>query len=58
MLHAGSSARSVKITGYSRENDSLWLNTKTKVAQLVEHRVVMREVVSSTPAGRTLRVLK
>ena len=24
------------------------------VAQLVEHRVVMREVVSSTPAGPTL----
>ena len=28
------------------------------VAQLVECRVVMREVVSSTPAGPTLRVLK
>ena len=28
------------------------------VAQLVEHRDVMREVVSSTPAGPTLRVLK
>ena len=28
------------------------------VAQLIEHRVVMREVVSSTPAGPTLRVLK
>ena len=28
------------------------------VAQLVEHRVVVREVVSSTPAGPTLRVLK
>ena len=28
------------------------------VAQLFEHRVVVREVVSSTPAGPTLRVLK
>ena len=28
------------------------------VAQLVEHQVVMREVVSSTPAGPTLRVSK
>ena len=28
------------------------------VAQLVEHRVVVREVVSSTPARPTLRVLK
>ena len=27
-------------------------------AQLVEHRAAMREVVSSTPAGPTLRVLK
>ena len=26
--------------------------------QLVEHRIIMREVVSSTPAGPTLRVLK
>ena len=31
---------------------------RAPVAQLVEHRVVMREVVSSTPAGPTLRVLK
>ena len=30
----------------------------SRVAQLVEHRVVMREVVSSTPAGPSLRVLK
>ena len=28
------------------------------VAQLVEHRVIMREVVSLTPAEPTLRVLK
>ena len=32
---------------------------KTKTAaQLIEHRVVMREVVSSTPAGPPPRVLK
>ena len=31
---------------------------RAPIAQLVEHRVVMREVVSSTPAGPTLRVLK
>ena len=28
------------------------------VAQLVEHQAAMREIVSSTPAGPTLRVLK
>ena len=28
------------------------------MAQLVEHQTVMREVVSSTPAGPSLRVLK
>ena len=28
------------------------------VAQLVEHRAAMQEVMSSTPAGPTLRVLK
>ena len=28
------------------------------VAQFVEHRVIMREAVSSIPAGPTLRVLK
>ena len=33
-------------------------NYRTPVAQLVEHRVIMREVVSSTPTGPTLRVLK
>ena len=31
---------------------------RAPVAQLTEHWVVMREVVSSTPAGPTLRVLK
>ena len=36
-------------TGYSH---------RAPVAQLVEHRAVMREVVSSTPAGPTLRVFK
>ena len=31
---------------------------RVSMAQLIEHRIVMREVVSSTPAGPTLRVLK
>ena len=31
---------------------------RAPIAQLVGRRVVMREVVSSTPAGPTLRVLK
>ena len=31
---------------------------RAPVAQLVEHWAVMREVVSSTPAGPTPRVLK
>ena len=31
---------------------------RAPVAQLVEHRVVTREVASSTPAGPSLRVLK
>ena len=34
------------------------LINRAPMAQLVEHRVVTREVVSSTPAGPTLRVLK
>ena len=33
-------------------------DTGVPVAQLVEHWVIMREVVSSTPGGPTLRVLK
>ena len=37
---------------------SLFGQTRAPVAQLVEHRVVTQEVVSSTPAGPTLRVLK
>ena len=32
--------------------------TSAPVGQLVEHRAVTREVVSSTPAGPSLRVLK
>ena len=31
-------------------------SSRATVAQLVEHRVIMRKVVSSTPAGPTLRV--
>ena len=31
---------------------------RAPVAQLVEHRAVTREVVSSTPTGSTLRILK
>ena len=31
---------------------------RAPVTQLVEHRAVLREVVSSTPAGPTLGVLK
>ena len=31
---------------------------RAPVAQLIEHQVVTREVMSSTPAGPTLRVLK
>ena len=31
---------------------------RAPVAQLIEHRSVTREVVSSTPVGPTLRVLK
>ena len=34
------------------------VNSPLTVAQLVEHRAVTREVVSSTPAEPTLRVLK
>ena len=31
---------------------------QSEVAQLVQHQAAMREVVSSTPAGPTLRVFK
>ena len=37
---------------------AMGLITVTPVAQLIEHRSVTREVVSSTPVGPTLRVLK
>ena len=33
-------------------------SNRAPMAQLVEYRAVMREVVSSTPAGPSLRVLK
>ena len=35
----------------------LMILIRAPVAQLVEHRVIMREVVSSTPTGPTLMVL-
>ena len=34
------------------------MENRAPVAQMVERRAVTREVVSSTPAGPTLRVLK
>ena len=34
------------------------VSNRAPVAQLVEHRAVTREVVSSSPAGPTLRVFK
>ena len=45
---------------FSRQNCRLQSRAcyREPVAQLVEHRVIMQEVVSSTPAGPTLRVLK
>ena len=39
-------------------NTGRWRTGGAPVAQLVEHRAVTREVVSSTPAGPTLRVFK
>lgn len=36
----------------------LMLDNRAPVAQLVEHRAAMREVVSLTPAGVALKVLK
>ena len=38
--------------------DNTHITHRAPVAQLVEHRAVTREVVSSTPAGPTLRVFK
>ena len=54
------------ITNHLEKLDAYWLINKDQlslhyrapVAQLTEHWVVMREVVSSTPAAPTLRVLK
>ena len=46
-----------KIAG-SVISSALAAGDRAPIAQLVEHRVVMREVVSSTPAGPTRRVLK
>ena len=49
-----------KFTNYNGTSTSecLFYRLIAPVAQLIEHRVIMREVVSSTPAGPTLRVLK
>ena len=44
-------AAGVDFRGANRAN-------RAPVSQLVEHRAVTREVVSSTPAGTTLRVFK
>ena len=44
------------VTGKTRAEKCTSL--RAPVAQLVEHRAVTREVVSSTPAGPTFRVLK
>ena len=44
------------IVGQLLLNRKNW--NRVSMAQLVEHRLVMREVVSTTPAGPTLRVLK
>ena len=42
----------------SKHFSFLTLVHRAPVAQLVEHRAAMREVVSSTPAGPTLRVFQ
>ena len=39
-------------------SEMFWAHGQVPVAQLVEQRAGMREVVSSTPAGPTLRVFK
>ena len=48
---------------HNRENednldDDRMSSKRASLAQLFEHRAVTREVVSWTPAGPTLRVLK
>ena len=49
-----------KVEGFVEENvETVWPGLdRAPVAQLVEHRVAMREVVSPIPAGSTLRVFK
>ena len=42
----------------SKIRKALEIISSAPVAQLVEHRAVTREVVSSPPAGPTLRVFK
>ena len=42
----------------SRKIEQQLNDDRAPVAQLIEHRSVTREVVSSTPVGPTLRVLK
>ena len=49
----------IKFSSFYREIFSchiLWY--RAAIAQLVEHRVIMREVMSSIPVGPTLRILK
>ena len=41
-----------------RSHDTMVSLPRAPVAQLVEQRAVTRKVVSSTPAGLTLRVFK
>ena len=43
---------------YTSFTELYMLLYRAPVAQLIEHRFVTREVVSSTPVGPTLRVLK
>ena len=59
LLHAISEESPNVTPNSERLSDTTsWIDYRALVAQLVEHRVVVREVVSSTPAGPTLRVLK
>ena len=46
------------LTRVGIEPTTVGLDHRAPVAQLVEHRAVTQEVVSSTPAGPTLRVFK
>ena len=48
----------VRRTAFVICSQSFFRSELFPVAQLVEHRAAMREVVSSTPAGPTLRVFK